>query len=173
MESFIDMLAGTPVWVWVLLAFLVFRGLQGARPGVVQPWRLAVLPVIFTALGIYSLVTVLSGVLPWLIWLGFVAMAYPMGLAMAQRTPVRADHQHGLMGLPGSWSTLVLVLCVFVSKYALGYSLAMNPELAQHVGFVLVDSGVAGTVAGLFIGRFVGLLSKFKAAPSENLLGAT
>lgn len=171
MESFVDMLAGTPAWVSVLLVFLVFRGWQATRPGLVQPWRLAILPIIFTLLGIYGLVTVLSGVLPWIIWLVFLVMTYPMGLAMAQRTPVQAYHQNGVMALPGSWSTLILILCIFVSKYALGYNLAMNPQLAQQEWFIVVDAGVAGIVAGLFIGRFVGLLRKYKATPIQNLLG--
>jgi hypothetical protein len=170
MQSFIDMLIGTPAWVWVLLAFLVFRGWQATRPGLVQPWRLAILPIIFTLLGIYGLVTVLSGVLPWIIWLVFLVMTYPMGLAMAQRTPVQAYHQNGVMALPGSWSTLILILCIFVSKYALGYNLAMKPQLAHEVWFIVVDSGVAGVVAGLFIGRFIGLMKKYKEAPGENLL---
>jgi hypothetical protein len=113
---------------------------------------------------------VLSGVLPWIIWLVFLVMTYPMGLAMAQRTPVQAYHQNGVMALPGSWSTLILILCIFVSKYALGYNLAMKPQLAHEVWFVVVDSGVAGVVAGLFIGRFIGLMKKYKEAPGENLL---
>ena len=173
MESFVDMLEGTPAWVWVLLVFLIIRGVQAAKPGVVRPWRLAILPILFTLLGLHGLITVLPpGVLPWIIWLAALAMSIPLGLSMAQATPVRADHQHKLMALPGSWSTLILILCIFASKYALGYQLALNPQLAYEVWFVVVDAGVAGIVAGLFIGRFTGLFKKYKSAPSENLVQA-
>lgn len=170
MDSFVDMLVGTPFWVWLLLIFLLVRGVQAARPNILKPWRLAILPLIFTLLGVYGLATMLQGLLPWVIWFGFLLMSCPIGVLMVHSTEVRADHIHQLIGLPGSWSTLILILCIFSAKYAIGYAMAVQPELAKEVWFLLVNAGTAGTVVGLFIGRFVGLIRKYRAAPSENLL---
>jgi hypothetical protein len=174
MNAFFDMLSGTPTWVWVLLVFLVIRGVQASRPGLVQPWRLAILPVIFTALGLYGVAMVLpAGVLPWLIWLACVAIAVPLGQAMGRGVKVLADHQHCVMQLPGSWSTLVLILCIFVLKYALGYQAAVNPMVVNELWFTVFDAGVSGVVAGLFIGRFMAIMKSYRQAPSQNLLPAS
>ena len=40
-------LSHTPSWVWVLLAFLVYRGVIAMRPRDVSPSRSLIIPVIF------------------------------------------------------------------------------------------------------------------------------
>lgn len=160
-----DILAGTPAWVWVLLVFLVYRGIQASRPGVVQFWRLLILPVVFGIWGIYSVLTEFTG------WLGpaVLAAAFAVGMWLgaipARSVQVRADRQRGLIGLPGSWGTLVYVMVIFVAKYVLGATLDIHPPVAQQAWFVVVYAGIDGFLVGMFAGQLRELWRKYQVAP--------
>lgn len=45
----------TPIWVWVLLAFLVTRGINAMKPGETSLSKLAIVPALFTVWGVWSI----------------------------------------------------------------------------------------------------------------------
>lgn len=45
----------TPTWVWLLLAFLITRGIAAMKPGETSLQKLAVVPVLFTVWGAWSI----------------------------------------------------------------------------------------------------------------------
>ena len=49
-------LENTPVWVWVLLAFLIYRGIVALNPRAVDPRRALVLPIVFLVWAIVDFV---------------------------------------------------------------------------------------------------------------------
>jgi fucose permease len=53
----------TPLWVWVLLAFLLYLGIRALRPGTAPLWRIAILPALFAELRYWLTEMVLSGTL--------------------------------------------------------------------------------------------------------------
>ena len=166
MDTYIEMLAGTPTWVWVLLVFLVIRGIKASRTGVVKLWRLAIIPGIFTAMGLYSLfVTVAFSYFSFFTWLFTTAIGILLGYAITRQVKVRSDPDKGLIEIPGSWLTLVLILCIFVSKYALAYQMEIDPEIVGNEGYIFVDAAVSGLLAGLFVGRFFTYWDKYRKAP--------
>jgi hypothetical protein len=57
MNLFIQILGGTPWWVWALLLILVWLGLQAARPRAVRLQRMFIVPAIFIVWGLVSLTT--------------------------------------------------------------------------------------------------------------------
>lgn len=172
MEAFMEMLAGTPTWVWVLLVFLVIRGIKSSRTGVAQLWRLAIIPGIFTVMGLYSLfVTLEFTAFSFFSWLITAAIGIAFGYAITRHVVVRADRDKGLIEIPGSWLTLVLILCIFASKYALSYQLEMDPEIVGNEGYIFIDAAVSGVIAGLFFGRFFTYWDKYRKAPNESLSG--
>ena len=87
-------------------------------------------------------------------------------------TPVRADRGRGLIRVPGGPSTLILILAIFIVKYTFGVWLGMAPSVAQAPWFVIVDCGVSGLIAGMFVGRFGRLVRAYLAAPDEDLSAA-
>lgn len=46
-----QILIHTPVWVWMLLAFLLWQGIQAMRPRRTPIWRALIVPVAFIAWG--------------------------------------------------------------------------------------------------------------------------
>ncbi len=167
-------LEGTPWWVWVLLVVLVHRGIKALRPTTGPLWRFAIIPVIFLAWGIFTLVTDL-GVTALSVGSYLVALLAGIGIGwlMGAGLAVRADRAHGLVEVPGGPSTLILILVIFIVKYTIGVWLGMDPAVAGQAWFVLVDCGVSGLIAGMFAGRFGQYLVKYRIAPQEDLSGAT
>lgn len=56
-EFVVAMLVHTPVWVYVLLVFLLFRGIKARVPATVTLEKLALIPALFLFWDIYDLVT--------------------------------------------------------------------------------------------------------------------
>jgi hypothetical protein len=166
----LQIVANTPIWVWVLLAYLLFIGIRALRPGTAPLWRIAIMPVIFFVWGLFSLYQLhglsLARVLPWALALvGGTAI----GMAIANLQPIRADKMRHLVRMPGGPLTLILILLIFATKYEFGFLHATQPALFAEPRFWLAEIAISGVLAGMFIGRFAGLWRQYRAAPHEDL----
>ena len=47
-----QILIHTPLWVWILLAYLVWQGIQSMQPRTTTIWRALIVPVVFIVWGI-------------------------------------------------------------------------------------------------------------------------
>ena len=146
----------TPTWVWLLLAFLLYRGLKSMVPRAMAPRRMLVLPLVFFVWAVHGIVTELHAADYAL--LGFcVALAVGAGLGrlLTYRQPEPSyDSGLGLIRRPGSVIPLVLIVFAFVSKYALSAYLAYRPELGASAEYC----GLYGTVSGFIDGVFWGVM---------------
>jgi hypothetical protein len=170
MQILVDAITSTPLWVWILFGFLVWRGIDASHPGTTKLWRLAIIPGLLTVWGLHSLVTQFPlGPASILTYLLSMVSGVAGGWIMVGKTSIRADKQKGLIRLPGSWTVLVLVLAIFAVKYAFGYLYATDPALAQHPGFYLSDIGASGLITGAFLGKLARCAALYRAAPHEDL----
>lgn len=170
MQFAIGIVANTPVWVWALLAFLLFIGLRGLRPTTASFGRLLILPVVFLVWGLSGFATT-YGLRPVGIVVWFVALAVGVGLGLllARSIEIKTDKQRGLIRLPGNALNLVLILIIFATKYTLGVMAGMRPSITGELLYMATDVGVSGLLTGMFAGRLFGLWPKYQAAPHENL----
>lgn len=150
----VEIIKHTPLWVWALFAYILYRGVRALETRELQPSRMLILPAVFLLWG-------LSGIfhdLPdWpLAMVGFVVLGLVgLGLGWAnglRLPPARRDPATGLILRPGSATTLVVALFAFIAKYTLSVALAMAPTLGAQAGFALTFGGVSGLVAGIFWG---------------------
>jgi FtsH-binding integral membrane protein len=156
----LDIVRHTPPWVGLLLAGLVALGLSQWRERSASLARVTALAVAMTLLSLLGLVTAFahSGLLTalggWLI--GFVAMWL---LLRRLHAPVGARYEpNGAhFNLPGSPWPLLLILAIFLLKYAVGVELAMQPQVAHDLNFVLGVAGVYGVLSGVFATRAAAL----------------
>lgn len=151
--------ASTPLWVWGLLAALVALGLSQARPRQVGLPRLLVLPLALGAFSLHGLVADFGGS-PAVLGSWLVA-ALAMVLAVAPRplpAGVAYDATMRRFALPGSWVPMLLILGIFLCKYTVGVSLAIQPALKAQAGYALAVALVSGIFSGLFAGRTLRLL---------------
>lgn len=112
------LLAGTPLWVWLVLGLVLWSGWRARHPGLVTPARLLVLPLVLLALALPAAGRAGGEHLPALL-LGALA-----GLAVGAMAawPLRPRWAGpGQVALPGGWSALLLGLAGFGLQYWQGY----------------------------------------------------
>jgi hypothetical protein len=57
MQLAIRILANTPIWVFALLAYLIWQGSQAIRPRTRPIWRMLIVPLVFLLIGLSRLLT--------------------------------------------------------------------------------------------------------------------
>ena len=152
-----QILAHTPVWVWALLAALIVLGLSQAKARTAGLTRITVMPVAMTGLSIWGTVSAF-GSSPMI---GYVMLAWMFGAAVMLSLVAPMDEPAGTaydagtrtFALPGSWAPMLLMVGLFLTKYAVGVMLAMQPGLARDGLFTLVVGGLYGVFSGTFAGR--------------------
>ena len=161
----IDILRGTPLWVFALFALLVWLGLRQLRTRSVpvsQIWRV---PVIFVVWGLLGLLLRNEGaqtsLAPWL------AAAIPALLAgLARRNTLPIDRLSGLVTRPGSVLPLLRNLTIFGAHYALNVAAAFYP--GRH-GILQLDMAISGMFAGYFLGWLVRFVQHSREMPAAEL----
>lgn len=153
-------LKNTPIWVWVLLAALLWFGLSQTVSRTASLKRITLMPLAMIGLSIFGTLTAFgSGLMICLTWLGAGAGAVTLALVLRKTSSaaIKYDVEKRLFSLPGSWVPLVLILGVFVTKYVVGFMKAMQPSLAQDVNFAVFFAMLYGVFSGVFLARAVGL----------------
>ena len=150
----IQIITRTPVWVWAILGLLLWVGLKQSVPRSVGLRRITVLPLVMVGLSLAGMLTAFgTGHHALLAWgaTAAVAAAVVMQLNFPQATRYNSWTQQ--FELPGSWTPLVLMVGIFITKYAVGVTLAMHPELARDALFSQSMAALYGGFSGVFAGR--------------------
>jgi hypothetical protein len=158
-------LSHTPTWVWVLLAFLLYRGVLALRPSTIRPARALLLPTIFLVWGLFGLTfdpgDPLSRAAGFVV-AGGVGLALGRALAFARPAPIY-QRETGLLEMPGSAMPLVVIVVVFVAKYALAVAMGFNPNLQSSMSFEALFGAVGGLSAGVLWGQRIAQFARAKA----------
>ncbi|MDR3434129.1 MAG: hypothetical protein P4L95_19895 [Rouxiella aceris] len=144
----------TPVWVWILLVFLLRRGFAALFDREMRPGRLFFLPVLFLIWGIYSvtletyqtdlsLIMMIAGV--------FVGIAVGYMVWWSQ-PPLRNSDNPGLIVRSGTPLTLGVIIVAFSLKFVLISASYLQPELHEARTFCILYGLLTGLVDGIFWG---------------------
>jgi uncharacterized protein DUF6622 len=158
--SVVRILSHTPIWIWLLLAFLLYRGLAALRPREVSPSRVLVIPIVFFIWGLAGLWSAReAAVFHRAVFLGGVALGAAAGLALASITPApRWTPATGMLTMPGSAKPLVMICLAFATKYAAAVALAISADAVARGEVWALSASLGGAFAGLFWGRAAGQL---------------
>jgi len=173
MNTIWQTLTHTPWWVYLLLAYLLRMGIKASQTRIVALKKLFIIPIIFSAMSVHTvldsfqLTGLAVGILASNLLLGIM-----IGWYQVYRLAIQVDRQHGLIQIPGTWSTLIIILIIFATKYYFGYELAMDPQLTEDLGFEFAMLGVSGVCTGLFIGKLISYLIKYFHLPQTDLKGS-
>lgn len=163
MPSLFQIVTNTPLWVWPLMAFVVWIGALSLRPRIVPPWRLAILPLVGLAL---SLAGIAQSVQPGLAaagWAVALLPAFPLGLVLGRRHAARS-HADGRIEIAGGWFMLAFGLSVFAARYALGVLFGVAPALKAEPLWIGLAGAVGGIVAGIGLGWLAGVILQARRA---------
>lgn len=148
-----QILTHTPVYVWAILAFLVYRGVLASREREIAVGRMLVIPILMLALSLQAIASQFGiASLAMLAWtLGATGIALQrmvFGASLAS-----AGAAAGAVRIRGSWLPLAMMLAVFSIKYALAVVVAIQPGLAQTIPFAAAACGLLGLCNGYFLGQ--------------------
>ena len=159
MQIAFRILANTPLWVFPLLAYLIWQGWQARRPRTQAVWRMLVVPLVFFLMGLSRLVLAHHGLEPLLAWL---AAAILFGALALWRGPklLAVDRARGVVSRPGSAAPLIRNVTVFSLQYGVAVATAM--KLEPHAAVAIIGHAVSGASAGYFSGWAAALLRRYR-----------
>jgi hypothetical protein len=152
-----QILIHTPIWAFVLLAYLVWVGIKAMRPRTTTIWRSLIVPAVFIVWGLSRLVSRQDYASPLVAWLGAAAVLMVIGLLTAR--PLELDHTTGEIKRPGSVVPLIRNITVFALQYTVAVIAAVDPHDATTAA--IVGRAISGGTTGYFLGRTVALLRQY------------
>ncbi len=149
-QSVLSAFQGTPVWVWVVLCYLLIIGILAMHKRVVYVPRLLITPVLIFGL-LYRLN--LSDTSVVLTFISLICGCI-VGYFLTQRIPIKVIN-HRSIEIAGTYTTFITLMLFFCIKYAFGYLKATHPDLAYSYIFF------EAPVTVLFSGYFLGVASSY------------
>ncbi|MGF9756144.1 hypothetical protein AAII07_13135 [Microvirga sp. 0TCS3.31] len=161
MQSVLSVISGTPLWVWGILVLIVYLGMTAMRPGRRSPARLSLVPGIFLAVALGTLLhsAHLADILP--LWLAGCLLGLGIGATWAMVLRIGIDRTQGLIHMPGTAFWLVTGLILFGMRYAIEVSMAFNRDLVEESLRSTLPYAVAGLGTGMSAGWWIALMLRY------------
>lgn len=154
-------LTAIPWFVWLLFGYVILRGVKGLQSQVMPIKKIVIVPVIFLCMGINGLMSQNLSLAYIAIWFGLFAISAYVIWRHMEPLKLVCDRQKGLIEMPGNWTTLILLLSIFISRFTFGFLSATHLELKNSLFYNLLNLSISGIVCGISIGRLIALLIKF------------
>ncbi|TFF05829.1 hypothetical protein EXW72_19615 [Pseudomonas sp. BCA14] len=150
----LDILQGTPLWVYAVYAWICYYGIKACVGGRESRRSLLILPVVLVA---WSLMSLAPSILSSSTWVGGAVVGSLLGMLLFNADGARLDVNGETLVLAGTWKTLLVSQLFFAVKYYFGYQQAVHPLFLSTPEMLAVVGGVSGFTVGLFCGRAVRL----------------
>jgi hypothetical protein len=155
----------TPLWVWALLAFLIYRGIRSAADREIKFGRVFIIPLVMLGLSLHGIASTFgTGAEAMLVWLLFAIAAGLLAWHFSGYRTIMADPARGVIVQPGSWTPLMLIMGIFFTKYVVAVTLVLHPQYRQHAVFVTAICALYGVFNGIFIGSLLRIISVYRQA---------
>lgn len=164
-----QIISHTPTYVWALLAFLVYRGVLASRERDIALRALFIIPAVMLWLSLSSMSEhgALGGGV-WGVWLLGMLAGAALTWKLGSRIVVAVDRAAGTVRQRGSWTPLMLMMAIFVTKYVVAVLTAMHPELQQHLVFATAVTMLFGLFNGVFVGRLARYMGAWLQQPAAH-----
>ena len=149
-----SVLVHVPAWVWVLLAALIALGVSQSFPRTVALRRATIMPIALIVLSISGVTGTFRGdPLALAAWALGLAGATMLALSVGAWKGIGWSAQAQRLLVPGSWWPLAIIMGIFVTKFAVGATLAIHPSSAADPMFSTLVSLAYGAFSGVFFSR--------------------
>lgn len=163
----LDIISHAPIYVWVILALLSWKGWKARRTYTLSLKDLVIIPLAMLTWTTYSIFKNydLLSIIPWVL---SVSIGVGIGLLIVHKSSLRFDKKKKIIEFPGSWSPLILFLLIFSIRFFLGATYGVHPELKGTLKLLIVEN-FATILSAIFLGRLIGTLKRFKQSPHVDL----
>jgi hypothetical protein len=155
-------LKGTPIYVWVLLAYLISRGIKERTSKPLSLKKMLILPIIFTFWGLDTMFMNFTNIGLNLMVYIIIAGAGTFGGFLLYNSTRKVFYHDEIYYCSGSWLSLFIILTNFLIKYILNVLVAINPTFYNSTEFCLLYSIISGFLVGLFIGGWLQAYFSYK-----------
>lgn len=149
----IQILGHTPLYVWAILALLVYFGIIAMRTREVRVSKIFIIPVIMLVLSLQDVFAKFgyTGVAfsAWIV-AAVATMALVGRLSAARITQASTA---GSVIIRGSTAPLLMMMVVFATKYVASVAVAITPHLREDAVFSAALCALFGILNGYFFGR--------------------
>lgn len=150
----VDIIKNTPIWVWGILLYLLYVGIQALKPRIVTLDKLIFLPLALIALKFRVFLSPDA----WIYLIGLSAGLFA-GFAKVRNSPIKVLKDIKSIQIPGSSSLIVILLGFFVMRYFFGYLQATDPvAYIRYFDWELVLSGI---LSGYFTGQRINYFYRY------------
>lgn len=160
-----EVIIRTPLFVWVILALLIIRGINASRDNVLSVRRMLIFPAVFVVWGLETVVKEFT--YQWEALLSYVVLAAlgaAAGFVLYSR--FRSFYQKdGAVWRTGTNVTMVIMMVNFMAKYVLNVAMAINPGFYTSLDFNIFYSMTSGLSLGLSVG---GVIQAYKAIGKDG-----
>lgn len=145
----------TPLHVWAILAFLIYRDIVASRDRDLTPTRMLVIPLVMLVLSLQGMASKFGAdAVAWTAWIaGTAAVMLQRWAGGGERPGLGAAP--GSLRVRGSWAPLILMLAIFLVNYTVAVVLAIRPDVKANPVFVATACGLFGVSNGYFLGQFL------------------
>ncbi|MCC2647193.1 MAG: hypothetical protein K0R02_1258 [Rickettsiaceae bacterium] len=150
-------LSGTPLWVWGILAYLLFVGIKSIKEHVVSLPKLFIIPLVL--IGMKYKLFLHSGILIISTYILSLLLGVIIGFFLNKNLSFKIVKDISAIILPGSYYTIMILLSFFSVKYIFGYLSVVAPDLATK--YFIIENFLSGIFTGYFLGRAFAFLYKF------------
>lgn len=149
----IQIVTHTPLYVWAILALLVYRGVVATRDREMEIRKLFIIPVIMLALSLHDIIAKFgTAFLPLSAWACGAALVMLLVLK-SSGAAISAGDVPGSVRVHGSWVPLAMMMAIFFTKYATAVTLAIRPQIRYDALFSIAVCTLFGVFSGYFLGR--------------------
>lgn len=162
----------TPLYVWAILAFLIFRGVIALRTREVEMNKLFIIPIVMLALSLFDIAGKFGlGGMALATWMVAAALVLVL-LFKFSAARIAPAATAGHVVVRGSAWPLTLMMAIFVTKYVTSVAMAVEPALRQNVGFTVVVCALFGIFSGYFLGRLARDVKAYRTfqAPGQGAM---
>lgn len=151
----------TPIWVWVLFAFLIKRGVSALHTRESPLNRIFIIPILFLSAGIYHLIgfdfypTILIHIIS-------LILACIIRTSFLWNSSIEYNAASGLITRPGSYFVLILIIASFVFKFTMTYLIEKDSMLLMNFSFQCLWGIGSGTITGLSWSGLLHVLYKIR-----------
>jgi hypothetical protein len=151
----IEIISGTPIWVWFVFGYILFVGIKAMRPGLVYIPKLFIISAVFPALKYKTFL--LGGVFIWMSYFICLFLSSFLSFKFSSKQKVKIVKESMSVKLPGTYLTLVVLVLFFILEYFFGYINVAQHDLYKKLQ--VFEVVICGIFSGYFFGKAVNYLN--------------
>ncbi len=162
MTTLLGIFTNAPIYVWPLLIALIFVGLHARKDRETSVYPMLALPLLAIA-GFANLLSLPDQTTTWTSWGAAYALGAAIGFWLQSGW---ITWRRGMrVGLRGEWATLIMVMVIFWTSFAMGFLGAVAPDRLATAPLSILLPAIEGVGSGFFLGRVIRVLTT-RSAPA-------